>query len=223
MLGEIEFDIPKSRKRKSRQVKQEVRLAKVKLRPSIKALQEVEINAVLAEEIKAPKGEEKVKWMLLTSLPVTSYEEAVKIIEWYLCRWQIEIFFKILKSGCVVEELQLEKVERLKKCIALYLVIAWRILFITMQGRRSPDMPCDVLFEEDEWKSVYAVTYKKAPPKKPPNLHEMIIMIAKLGGFIGRKSDGEPGVKTIWQGMQRMRDFTTSWGIFNEMGSKRCG
>jgi len=227
VIGEIEFAMPQGRKRKARQVKQEVKLAKVKLNPffnrGFKEKSNIEINAVLAEEINAPRGAVKAKWMLLTSLPITSYEQAVEIIQWYLCRWQIEIFFKLLKSGCGVEELQLEKAERLRKCIALYLIIAWRILFVTMQGRKCPDMPCDTLFEDDEWKSVYMVTYKRSPPKTPPRLQEMIIMIAKLGGFIGRKSDGEPGAKTIWQGMQRMRDFAVAWDAFNVTTGKRCG
>jgi hypothetical protein len=134
-------------------------------------------------------------------------------VNWYLCRWQIEIFFKILKSGCTVEKLQFETLEATKKCLAMYLIIAWRILYLTMFGRNCPNMDCSLFFEEHEWQSVYAVMTKKPPPASPPKLNEMIRMIARLGGFLNRKSDGYPGPKTMWIGMQRMTDIALGWQI----------
>src|SRR5690349_21496723 len=106
------------------------------------------------------------------------------------CQWNIEIFFKILKSGCAVEELQFDTFKGTSNCIAFYMIVAWRILYLTMLGRNCPDIDCSVVFEVNEWQSVYAIATKKTPPKEPPKLNEIILMIAKLGGFLGRKSDG---------------------------------
>lgn len=227
VVGTVEFDMPAGRGRKARHVRQEVRMAEVKLkgvRRKGKTLASLKVNAVLALEVGVPAGEEAVEWLLLTSCPVADGVQALEIIQWYLCRWQIEIFFKVLKVGCEVEELQLESLKRLEICIALYMMVAWRILFVTMQGRQYPDLPCDRLFEESEWKAVYMVIHKEKPPGEPPSLDKMVRMIATLGGFLDRKGDGYPGVQTIWIGMQRMRDFTYSWEAFQVVhGKQTCG
>lgn len=137
-----------------------MRAGRVRLKPPYRKderLPEVEINTVLVEEINPPDGEEPITWLLLTSLPVDTFEQACLVVEYYLCRWQIEIYFKVLKSGCKIEDRQLETSERIKPCIALYMIVAWRVLFVTMLGRECPDLPCTVLFEDDEWKSVYMI------------------------------------------------------------------
>ena len=144
------------------------------------------------------------------------------MIKWYLCRWQIELFFKILKSGCAIEKLQFDTYRATLNCIALYTIVAWRVLYLTMLGRTYPDLSCDIVFEPHEWQSVYAVSTKKPIPKKPPSLHTIIIMIAKLGGFLGRKSDGYPGSKVMWTGIQRMKDFAQVWEIFQTGDYKSC-
>src|SRR5882757_7858395 len=102
-------------------------------------------------------------------------------------------------------------------CISIYLIVAWRILYLTMLGRNCPDMDCSTVFEENEWKSVYAIVTKKSPPTDPPKLNDIILMIAKLGGFLGRKSDGYPGSKVMWIGMQRMKNFTMAWQTFGSL------
>lgn len=219
-LGEIEFILPGGRGRESRQVKQAIRSATLELKAPPKkgqTLDNITVNAVVATEINAPEGEKPIAWLLLTSLPVATFDEAVKIIDYYLCRWQIEIYFKVIKSGCQIEKLQLESLDRIKVCLAIYMIITWRILFTTMVGRVAPNMPCDKVFSESEWKSVFIMTHKKQPPDIPPNLNNMIKMIAQLGGFLNRKNDGEPGVKTIWIGMQRMRDFALSWEVYHQL------
>ena len=118
---------------------------------------EGDIYECFVEEINPPDGEEPITWLLLTSLPVDTFEQACLVVEYYLCRWQIEIYFKVLKSGCHIEDRQFETSERIKPCIALYMIVAWRVLFVTMLGRECPDLPCTVLFEDDEWKSVYMI------------------------------------------------------------------
>lgn len=211
ILGTIEFDMPATKSRKKRHVLQEVRATSVVLEPTRRTdsnkLPEVTINVVFAKEIKTPHGEEPIEWFLITSLPIDTTEKAIQVITWYLCRWQIEIFFKILKSGCGVEKLQLQTIDRLKPSLALYMIIGWRILAMTMLGRSCPDIPCTAVFDDEEWRAVYIVVHRTQPPKIPPTLNEMIRMIAGLGGFLNRKNDPAPGVKTIWTGLQRIKDF----------------
>ena len=162
---------------------------------------------LLAREEHPPKGVEPIAWILLTSLPIDDLAEASEILQWYLCRWQIEVFFRVLKSGCKIENLQLQLTDRLELAISLYLIVAWRVLFLTRLGRTCPDLSCEVVFTPEEWHAVYIVAKRKKPPKEPPRLNEMIRMVASFGGFLGRKDDGEPGPKALWTGLQRIRDF----------------
>lgn len=223
-VGEIEFYIPATLERKARKVKQIVQARRVCLRPPKRKgfeLPVVEINVVLCTEKRPPKGEKALQWLLLTSVTIETPERAVDIVQWYLCRWQIEIFFKVLKSGCEIEELQFESLKRLANCLALYMIVAWRILYLTMLGRHCPDMSSELVFDEKEWKAVYAVTQRKKPPKTAPTLNNMIKMIASLGGYLGRKHDGEPGPQVMWIGIQRMRDFAIAWEIFPGMKNEK--
>lgn len=166
---------------------------------------QAEVYAVLAEEEDPPRGEEAVRWLLLTTLPVTSFDEARKRTEQYAQRWLIERYFYTLKSGCRLEELQLGTASQLIRAAALLSVVAWRLMWLMHESRRNPHTPCTGLFAEHEWKALYAVHYPNLPlPKKPPTLREAIRLTAKLGGFLARKGDGEPGVKTIWLGIAEL-------------------
>ncbi|MBN4077505.1 IS4 family transposase [Sulfobacillus acidophilus] len=212
--GEIEFKLPKTKKREARLVTQEIKACEVRLKPPDRTgteLPEVSINAVFCVEKDPPKGVEPLEWLLLTSLPIDTEQQISNIIKYYLCRWQIEIYFKVLKSGCKIEALQLKTYGRIERCLALYMIVAWRVMLVTMMGRKSPNLACDLLFTEEEWKSAYVAIKKKAPPENVPTLDEMIRIIASLGGFLNRKSDGYPGPKVIWKGLQRMHDITLGW------------
>jgi hypothetical protein len=236
VAGEVEFILPRASsrpdkkdiwkklpERKSRKVRQAMRIMRVKLAPAEGKgmhLPSVHVYAIHCEEIDVPKGEEKIEWFLLTSYPTETVEEALRVVEWYLCRWQIEVFFKILKCGCRIEELQFDCLSNMSKCIAVYMIVAWRVLYLMMLGRNCGEMDCSVYFEESEWQSTYVIVTGEAPPERPPQLNEMIKMVAKLGGFLGRKSDGEPGPQVIWIGLQRMRDFALAWGMFSGLQRK---
>lgn len=106
-----------------------------------------------------------------------------------------------------IEKRQLEKSERLEPALAFYMIVAWRVLFLTMLGRACPEMPCDVVFDTAGWHAVYSVTARKPPSDTPPSLDQMVRMVAGLGGFLGRTSDGFPGPQTLWIGLQRAADF----------------
>jgi hypothetical protein len=210
VLGEIQFSIPPGRGRKARMVTQEVKVVRVELKAPYRkdrTLERLKITAIYAYEKEAPEGEKAIKWILLTSTNVKTFEECCTIITNYLARWDIEIFFKVLKSGCNVEKLQLENFERLQNSITLFMIVAWRIMFLIKLGRECPDLPCTVLFEKEEWEAAYIVYKKKRPPENPPNLNDMIKMVASFGGYLCRKSDGPPGPKVLWVGLQRVKDF----------------
>ena len=226
VLGQVEFDIPKTKDRAARSVTQSIRTTSVKLKAPYRKgrkLPEVEINVVLAKEENPPVGQEAIEWLILTSLPVTHFENACEVLKYYLCRWQIEIYFKVLKSGCKIEERQLKSADRIEPCIALYMIVAWRVLYVIMLGRECPDLPCTVLFDEDEWQSVYAIKKRQLPPKVPPSLGEFVKMIASLGGHLGRKKDKPPGPKVMWIGMQRVTDFSLAWKEFGPSSGIREG
>jgi len=209
-LGQIEFDLPSGRGRSPRRVVQSLRTARVPLRPPYrpdKKLPVVEVTALWALEENPPAGEDPIDWLLLSSLPVESFADACEKIQWYLCRWQIEVYFHILKNGCKVEQLQLQSRERIEVALALYLIVAWRVLYLTRLGRTVPDLSCEVAFSRPEWQAVYWVSRRRAPPSEPPRLQEILSLVAGLGGYLARKGDGPPGPKTIWIGLQRVRDF----------------
>ena len=225
VLTEVTFDKPASNGRPARTVHQQIKAVRVTLkapsRPD-RTLAEVTVTALLAFEPNPPADEDPLVWVLLTNLPVETPQQAIEKLAWYLCRWQIEVYFKVFKSGCRVEQLQLEKRERLEPALAFYMIIAWRVLYLTMLGRECPEMPCDTVFADEEWRAVYLVTQRQAPPDAPPSLDTMVRMVATLGGFLNRKSDGFPGPKTLWIGLQRIPDFVVALEAQRSIGES-CG
>ena len=133
-------------------------------------------------------------------------EQARELIEWYLARWEIEMFFHVLKTGCRMEALQLASLPKIERALTLFMVVSWRIARLMRLGRTCPDLPASLMFDPDEIKAAYVLN-NKSPPHAPPSLNDMVRRVAMLGGFLARKGDGEPGVKTIWIGLQRIMDF----------------
>ncbi|EDN67165.1 transposase, is4 family [Beggiatoa sp. PS] len=152
----------------------------------------------------------------MTTVSVNSFDDAIERIHWYACRWIIETYHKVLKSGCKIESRQIEAAESLERYLAVDSVVAWRVLGLTWLRRETPDMPCNTFLERPEWQALSCYFLKTSrPPAKPPSLLKATLWIAKLGGFIGRKNDGYPGVTVIWRGLQRLNDITYAWYIFN--------
>jgi len=211
------IDLSATPKRAARQATLAVRAGAVTLKPPYRqgrTLPAVTVNAVLVQEVDPPKDAEPVEWLLVTSLSIESREEIEEAIDYYRGRWPIEPYFRILKSGCRVEELRLESIARLKPCVAMYLIVAWRVQFATMLGRECPNVPADVLFSDAEWRSVWHVVRKEPPPPSPPSLGEFLPILASLGGYLGRRHDPPPGPKALWIGIRRMTDFAHAWLTF---------
>ena len=123
------------------------------------------------------------------------------------CDCHIEVFFRVLKQGCQIEQLRVQTKARLVNAIAIYLIVAWRIHTLSMLGRAYPAVSCEVVFEAHEWQTIYTMQTHRPPPQVPPPLREIVRRLAQLGGFLARTSDGEPGIQSIWQGYQRLHDF----------------
>ena len=205
-LGDIEFVLPADKGRSARKVCQTIYVRRVML-PARGKSPAIEMTAILAREENPPAGEKPLVWRLLTNRWVETLEEAAELIDWYRRRWLIEIFFRILKSGCRVEALQLSTLERLERALVIFLIIAWRILHVVTLGRECPDLPCDVVFDTEEWQAAWIVEKRSQPPAEPPRLGEMVRLIARFGGFLARKGDGHPGPKAIWEGMEKVRHY----------------
>lgn len=208
------IDLPRQAQRPAREARLEVRFARVKLVPPTRKrnLKELEISAVWAQEVDSPQGVQPLEWMLLTTMPVENFDPAVEKLRWYAKRWGIEVYHRTLKSGCKIEERQLGSADRLEACLAIDMVVAWRIFHLTKLGGETPDVPCSVFFEEAEWKSLYCfVRQDPKPPDQPPSLRDAMRMVATLGGFLGRKSDADPGTKSLWLGIQRLDDIAATW------------
>jgi hypothetical protein len=203
--------------RMARSADVEVRACRVTLKAPWRPgnpLPDVSVNVVMVHEPNPPGGEPPVEWILLTSLPIETLDQVRQVIQNYCVRWMIEVFFRTLKSGCRVEGRRFETVERFLPCLAIYLIVTWRTLLVCKLGREFPDISCEAIFEMAEWKSVYQVVHRKAPPAKAPTLAEMVRMVATLGGYVNRKRNDPPGPQTIWLGLQRVHDIAMCWQLF---------
>lgn len=168
----------------------------------------VPLHAIMAIEKRPPNGHEAVLWVLLTNLSVSTVDEAIEKVQWYSRRWNIEVFHKVLKSGCGVENAQLRHAERLKKYIVLKSIVAWRLFWLSRTLENAKDVPCSTVLSETEWSLLYRKVNKtRAAPNTPPTVEEAVIWIAKLGGYIGRATDPPPGVVSLWRGWQRLADM----------------
>ncbi len=166
----------------------------------------VTVSAVYAPEPSPSQGEEPIAWLLLTSLPVTDFPRACTVVQWYRCRWEMALLFRVLKQGCQIAQGRVQTDQRLLHALAMYVIVAWRIHHIPMAGRAYPEVSCEVVFEPQEWPTLYTMPQHCHPPPPPPPLREMVRSLAQLGGFLARQGDGEPGIKAIWQGYQRLHD-----------------
>lgn len=221
--GRVTMSIPKHGNRPARQVEASLRFARVQVQPPAtlaKRQSPLDMTVVHLRE-RGQCDDEPMEWFLLTSVPCTTAAQAIQMTEWYAARWGIEVFFRTLKTGCGIEELQMDTRVRIERTVMLYMIIAWRVLFLVMAGRDAPHLSSAAFFDEQEWHAAYIIEHQRLPPTQPPPLKDTLWAIAKLGGFLARKCDGEPGAKSIWIGLQRIHDM--SQGIMAMKEAMSCG
>ena len=194
-------------KRKERTAEVTVRYQRVELRPPsyLKGKEPIALWAVHAIEEAPPAGSQAIQWYLLTTMEISSPEQAEQCLAWYCLRWRIEDWHRVLKTGCQIEQLRHETAERLKRAIAINAVIAWRIMLMTLLGRETPDLPADLLFSDLELKVLDAFANTRKDLRPPTRLHDAVIIVAKLGGYLGRKNDPPPGHQVMWRGYTSLR------------------
>jgi hypothetical protein len=204
VAGSLKIRLPRRGVRPARDAWVQVRFAPVTLQPPkhCGAAPALPVWAVYVTEQATPRVKEPIEWMLLTTVAVTGFAEAQQRVEWYAGRWGIEVFHRTLKSGCRIEDRQLETADRLEACLGVDMVVAWRIYYLTMLGREHPELPCTVFFKEIEWKALCCyVNRTPVPPERPPSIGRAVFMIGALGGHLGRTGDGFPGTQTVWRGL----------------------
>lgn len=214
--GEISVELEATKARRKRVARCSIHFEKLSVLPPKRSKHKnpLILSAILVREEGAPEDEEPLEWLLLTTLGVESLEEALEYVKWYSLRWLVERYHFVLKSGCRVEKLQLETAERLERAIAVYSIVAWRLLWLTYQARQSPEDSCEIALERHEWEALYCTIHRtNKPPPEPPTLKQAVRWIAQLGGFLGRKSDGEPGVMVIWRGWRRLEDIANTYQL----------
>ncbi len=211
--GNLAIRIPSNGARKARSASLEVRVAQVTLkaprrRGAAKASgssEPITVNLIAATETAPPAGTEAIGWVLLTNLPVRDFAEAAEKVQWYGRRWGIETWHKVLKSGCKVEDCRLEEAERLKRYLTLFSIIGVRLMHVAYLARVQPDLPATEVFSGAEIQVLYLRVNGALPcAAQPPTLREAVRLLGKLGGHLGRKCDGEPGVLVLWRGWMRL-------------------
>lgn len=222
VAGSLIVHITPNQTRAARTAKVSLRFTEVKLkppwRPQQKKLPVVTLQAILVREDTPPTGvDEPIEWLLLTNTPVQTFADVGQVVHWYCTRWQIEVYHKVIKSGCKVEDCRLKTADRLHNYIALMSGVAWRLLWLTYINRSEPNLPCTAILTTIEWESLYIRIHKTTQlPQSVPTVRQAVRWIAQLGGFLGRKGDGEPGVVVVWRGWQRLQDLAATWYLVKE-------
>ena len=212
-VGKVKITIPRDSRRgfKEREADLQIRYGSFQIqRPQIlnkikylKASHDVQV--IYVQEEQHDKAIEPIEWFLMTNEPVIDGTAAYEKALWYMQRWKVEQFHHVLKSGCAVEKLQERSMEKTTTLVLMYSIIAVAIMNITFIARIHPLLPCTVCFEKDEWKLLYNIANKtKEPPKNPYTIAEAVTYLSWLGGPKRAPSDGPPGVKTIWIGLEKL-------------------
>lgn len=208
VLSQVRLELQRNPKRPARTAQLSIKAMAITLkvpsnRPKSQGLVPVNVNAILVDEPDPPTGTQPIRWLLLTSLPIDTFEQVWQCVVWYSYRWLIERFHFTLKSGCRIAALQLQHKDRLVAALATYSIIAWRLMHLTYSARLQPQVSCETVLEPKEWRVLRRKFEPKNRSKPPLTLQQAVRWIAQLGGFRARKRDGEPGVKCLWQGLSR--------------------
>jgi len=215
----IEIDVPRRDDRPARKAQLTVRWCKLTVHEpanyrGVPAAEPVELWFLHVCEENPPPGEEPVEWLLATTLPIESLADARQVLQWYTFRWRIERFHYVLKSGCRIESRCLRTEKGMENLIAVLSLVAWRVLWMTYEARENPTASCRVVFDKEEAEVLHLATHSRQNlPPQPITIEQAVRDVAKLGGYLARRNDPPPGVKTIWRGLRRLEDLTRGYKL----------
>ncbi len=222
LLGSHSVTVPKHGNRAERELHLELRSASVEINaPLPNSPWQPPFTATILYAADLNNDDDPVEWYLMTNRPCETAAQARELVQWYNARWAIEVYFRTLKTGCQIEELQMDTRKRIERTVMMYMIVAWRVMYLAMAGRQSQGLSATVFFDKQEWQAAHIITKKTMPPKKPPSLQATLKQIAALGGYLGRKRDGPPGAKSIWIGLRRIHDMAE--GIMAMKQAMTCG
>ena len=189
----------------------EIKYCRIKVLPPIgkqKRYPALVLTVIHASERGKPKNRKKIDWKLITDLPVHSRNDAIEKLEWYAMRWKIEMFHKVLKSGCKAEESKLRTAERLVNLISVFCILSWRVFYITMINRSAPHARATLALTDVEISLLDLLVKDRDKSRAPPKtLSDYLIKVARLGGYLARASDPPPGNVVMWRGLSRLTDI----------------
>lgn len=204
------------------EVELEIKYHNIKILPPVgikrKKYPALMLTVIHAIEKEIPTDRERIIWKLVTDLPITKTEEAIEKLHWYSFRWKIETFHKILKSGCRAESLKLRTAEPLTNLIAIFCIVSWRIFWMTMIARLSPNAQPELAFTKEELEVLDAM------PNNKPNsiiqnksLSYYLNKVARLGGYMNRALDSPPGNIVMWRGLSKLADIRLGFNMSIKM------
>ena len=211
IIGKLEVNVPATDVNPKRTAVCSIKIGRFNLLPprSFKGVGlGLTLQSIQIVEEKTPKGCSKIDWILHTNLPINSYEDAIEKVRWYCLRWRIEVYFKVIKSGFNVERCRLETADRLIRYLAVVSIVAWRVSWLTLVSRLTPEGLAEDFLCEEEWKVLFTkFNPTRKIPKRSPSIKKVFIWIARLGGFLARKGDGSPGITHMWRGLKKLADM----------------
>lgn len=228
VAGYYQITLPARDTKPERQATLAVRFAAVTLGPPQRSKQalfhplpSVRLHAVYVTEVNSSGSDQPVEWMLLSNISVQSFEEAQEKLRWYCCRWQIEVFHKILQHGCKVEQCRLQSADRLNCYITLMSIVAWRLFWITHLQRTHPTAPATAILTPLEIQTLDALADSTGNAQATKiSVSQAVVAIAKLGGFLARQRDGDPGPTVIWRGWSVLQNAVR---LGSRLFPKTCG
>lgn len=217
---------PRRKSRSARSATLGVRASQVTIRGPARLggkLSDVTLNVVEVVEQDPPAGEEPIRWVLFTTLPIDSIPALQRVISTYTQRWQIELYFKTLKSGLKCEKLKYETLDRYLTAFAFLMIVGFRVEYLKGAARQDSAASCEKYFSADDWQPAYYVWNDGGElPAEPPTIGEFMLLVAELGGWQRKKSQGPPGSMTIWRGIRRMEAYADAFRAFKKANPK-CG
>jgi hypothetical protein len=175
------------------------------LAPNKELANSLNLTLISLTEENQPDDSSPIEWLIMTNLCIYAAEDAIFAAKCYKQRWKIERFHFVLKSGCEIEKIQQRSIDGIELVILMYSIIAVHIMMLTYTARNFPDTPCSLLFGESDWKTLFRTANRTTDcPDSPFSMADALRFVAKLGGFVGSPSDGEPGLKVIWIGLNNL-------------------